>query len=312
MVWSSTPDRSATGYSRKLSTVLRAPSFMWPDAIAIACSKLWASRSTCISIYIPINCIINETRTEQKQNSLEYLPFTSLTNAECMYHMNLYFFNKIWNLQVLDVIPMAIANAFNIQIHILKSAMDYTLIALHQRDTCFPYIIIYFANIHYRAVSSDVLVCNALAYTTNDTISTSSTRWSIASPMLTSSSTLVAATVTLLHINALTSLSLHAAAAPTLPHVNASISLLLHKAAALMLPHINVSTFSPLPLHHRLNIACMGACHLCWRYHPDCQVDVLYNDNHNLSTVHCNVQRLLSGCYHAKLDHLRHILSLTN
>ena len=183
-----------------------------------------------------------------------------------------------------------IANTFNIRIYILRSATDYILIPPHQRDTCFPFIIIYFANSHKSAGFSDELVVNALAYTVNGTIS-SSTRCSVTSPTLTSSSALVAATFTLPHINASTSSSPHAATALTSPHVNASISSPLH---------INASTSPALTCVASADDIIQNARWTC------------YNEHHNLSTIHHNVQCLLTSCNHAKLDHLHHILSLTN
>ena len=115
-----------------------------------------------LNMNINVKQIIDVTYVDLSNNSNSYLPFFNITLNIYYDQLYRYFCLQQWNCNIGDIIPLAIANTFNIRIVIKSTQLLPVIIKLFTLSTSMPYIIVHYANNHYSGSESKQLCTQTL------------------------------------------------------------------------------------------------------------------------------------------------------
>ena len=107
-----------------------------------------------LNININVKQITDFTYEDLLNNSNSYLPFFNTILNIYYDQLYRYFCLKQWNCNIGDIIPLAIANTFNIRIVIKSTQLLPVVIKPFTLSTSTPYIIVHYTNNHYSGSES--------------------------------------------------------------------------------------------------------------------------------------------------------------
>ena len=144
-----------------------------------------------------MNNIINFERSELSFNINEYSAYLNVSLTDFFEQLRLYFEHKQWNTDLVDILPLAIANTFLIKLIIIRptsvasSLINHLEVQPSSLSILMPYIIIHLANSHYSGCHVREIAC-ALSFHTAVSASPTLSRtvtYATTSPFQTSSAT---------------------------------------------------------------------------------------------------------------------------